>query len=247
MDDLIDTAWDLYNQSRSHPCLVQPSCPILFFGDLTAYQSSTLKVITIALNPSRKEFPSGDPFQRFPGASGLFPDILTGNGRAAYIESLNAYFKVNPYRTWFGWFEEVLIGMGASYYAGSLNTALHTDLCSPLATDPTWSRLGHAQSFFETGGKSLWHRLTDELAPDVLVFSIAKRFFDRVEVVDSSKWNVLYTVTRDDPGKRPYQVHFQRTATNQLVVFGQAAQQPFATLNKQSRQQIGRAILTHTN
>ncbi len=247
MDHLIDTAWELYNQSQSHPCLVQPSCPILFFGDLTAYQSSALKVVTIAWNPSGKEFPADDPFQRFPGTSRLFPEILLGKGRTTYIESLNEYFQVTPYRSWFGWFEEVLIGMGTSYYEGALNTALHTDLCSPLATDPTWSGLGSEQAYFESGGIPLWHRLIDELAPDVLVFSIAKRFFDRVDIADSSKWKVLHTVTRVDPGKRPYRVYFQRSANNQLVVFGQAAQQPFATLNKQSRQEIGRAILTYAN
>lgn len=59
-----------------------------------------------------------------------------------YLASLDAYFRTAPYTGWFNpSFEPLLRGLGASYYEAAPSVALHTDLCSPLATDPTWSRL----------------------------------------------------------------------------------------------------------
>jgi hypothetical protein len=54
----------------------------------------------------------------------------------------------------------MLNGIGASYYPGRDNVALHTDLCSPVATDPTWSGLGWAlRSRLIEGGRPLWQNL----------------------------------------------------------------------------------------
>ncbi len=245
MNGLIDQAWKSFEYSRTHPCLINPACPVLWFGDLNSYRTSSLKVVTVGLNPSRKEFPQENAFLRFPKAEVLYPDILSGVGRSTYAEALSEYFLIAPYRSWFGWFNEILVGMGASYYPGSGNIALHTDLCSPLATDPTWSRLGHHQIFFENQGIPQWHQLIDELAPDILIFSIARRYMELVKFINPSNWRVLHTVPRTDPLKRPYNVYVQQPMDMPLIIFGQAAQQPFATLNKLSRQGIGNAISTH--
>jgi hypothetical protein len=210
---------------------------------LEAYKTSALKIVTVALNPSRKEFPGQNPFERFPKTSALYPDITLGKGRQTYVESLNEYFTIAPYRSWFGWFHEILIGMKASYYRGFDNTALHTDLCSPLATDPTWSGLGPNQVYFENFGIPLWHLLIDELAPDILLFSIARRYLELVRFIDPTQWSALHTIQRNDPLKRPYIVYVQRPAGKPIVIFGQAAQQPFATLDKLSRQEIGKVIV----
>lgn len=242
MDRLADEAWQCHLRAQSHPCLVKPSLPILCFGDLDAYESSPVRVVTVALNPSRKEFPASNPFERFPKASGLRSNTAAESDFIKYISALTEYFRVAPYRSWFGWFEELLIGMGASYYPGQDNTALHTDLCSPLATDPTWSGLETEQSFFEFDGIPLWHKLIEQLSPDVIIFSIARRYLDRVTILDQSKWKVIHTVIRSDPEKRPYVVQAQVEEKSRLIVFGQAAQQPFATLTKQARREIGRSV-----
>ena len=55
MDSLIDEAWRIYD-ATADTCVVRPSIPILFFGDSAHYACSPLKVVTVALNPSRKEF-----------------------------------------------------------------------------------------------------------------------------------------------------------------------------------------------
>src|SRR5215211_7469174 len=75
MEPLIDEAWRLYRQT-SDPCVVRPSIPILYFGDLPRYAASPLKVITVALNPSHHEFPIYDRFARFRPAADIAASIL---------------------------------------------------------------------------------------------------------------------------------------------------------------------------
>ena len=72
MEQLIEDAWRLYHQA-SDPCVVKPSIPILYFGDMQRYAASSLKVITVALNPSHHEFPVHDRFARFRPAESISP------------------------------------------------------------------------------------------------------------------------------------------------------------------------------
>ena len=78
--------------------------PIKWFGDIDAYMKSPVKIITVGLNPSDKEFreKNGDPFT----TKLRFPDYIVGND-ASLEKALNCYFEKNPYRQWFntglGW------------------------------------------------------------------------------------------------------------------------------------------------
>ena len=118
---LVDEAWRQHTVASGESWLVEPSAPILFFGDLTAFQTSEIRVVTVALNPSRLEFPPGDPFLRFPG-------ISTRGEVDSYIGALGGYFHREPYRSWFGFYDEALQGVGVSYYGAPSGTALHTDV-----------------------------------------------------------------------------------------------------------------------
>lgn len=62
---LIAGAFAAYHAARG--IRVDPSIPILYFGDLTAYENSPKRIVTVALNPSNVEFPS--PSTRFPMAA----------------------------------------------------------------------------------------------------------------------------------------------------------------------------------
>jgi hypothetical protein len=245
MEPLIDEAWRLYRQT-SYPCVVRPSIPILYFGNLPQYAASPLKVITVALNPSHHEFPVHDRFARFRPAAGIAAGTLDHSAQTAYRASLDGYFLDQPYMRWFGWFEHVLLGMGASYRGGVENAALHTDLCSPLATDPTWSRLNGQQDVLARDGMALWHRLVDHLAPDVIVISVRGHYRDQIAFADRLGWQPLVTIPRSDPAKRPYQAVMQRATLpggkETLFIFGPAAQQPFATLTQEARQRVGRHV-----
>ena len=69
-------------------------CQSLFFGDLDAYLTSPLRVVTNGLNPSLREFPSAGPFFPF--------QLGAGEDRGRYLEALSAYFRTDPYAKWFG-------------------------------------------------------------------------------------------------------------------------------------------------
>ena len=147
LKELVEEAWAIYQRAIGNgvAAVVRPSIPILFFGDYERYFDSKVRTITVGLNPSKSEFPESDRFARFPEAR--YEDSNPPKA-ADYLRALANYFREQPYDTWFKpAFEEMLQGMGASYYDGARNTALHTDICSPLATDPTWSWLGSRVRF----------------------------------------------------------------------------------------------------
>ena len=120
--------------------------------------------------------PGDGPFSRFTRP----PDDDVD--RSAYLASLDSYFRLEPYTQWFNpSFEPLLQGMGASYYDGLPSQALHTDFCSPLPTDPTWSQLDEVhRAFLEPPGRRLWHQLTEVLQPDVVLISVARRLLDDI-------------------------------------------------------------------
>ncbi len=122
-------------------CHVVPgSTPVVAFGD-----PSRAGVATLGLNPSRIEFElRGVELEgtqrRFETLRSLGVEQLADAPRDAVErvwQRCNRYFHGNPYTSWFNRLEEVLSGVGASYYA---DTACHLDL-SQWATDPTWNGL----------------------------------------------------------------------------------------------------------
>ena len=175
-DDLFSNALNHYNKYCESDFVVKPSLPILYFGNLSAYFKSEFKVITAALNPSDaefKEFKNSNPtFLRFPEYNNTIETLKF---------SLNNYFKNRPYKKWFGvpnvsnsGFLPLLNGLGACYYEGSQkNTALHTDICSPLATSPTWSGLKKDEkNILFKDGFELWKKLVLEIKPDLILMSL---------------------------------------------------------------------------
>lgn len=162
------------------------------------------------LNPSRKEFPACSPFARFPLADGI-----AAQDRDRYLDAMSAYFHISPYRRWFGYLEPLLNGMSASYYPDQSSRALHTDICSPVATDPTWSRLdGADRAMLQSDGVPLWHGLLEALEPHIVVLSVATHHLSDIsfEPVDDG-WGDLHIVDRKvdgGPRKRPYRVQARR-------------------------------------
>lgn len=232
MDELAQRAWDELEVARAeHPHLVPSDCaPILFFGDLAAYRASPLRIVTVGLNPSDREFPREDPWRRFPAAS------------SRYLSSLSSYFATAPL-DWFGCFREVLRGLGASYGTGACNRALHTDICSVVPTSPTWSQLlKTAQRDLAARGVPLWHDLIAELRPHVVVASVGYTWLDRITFPATTGWQPVHTVQRE----RPYLVDGRRLrlpdGSTTLLVRGRAANTPFGTVKNTDRYTIGSSI-----
>jgi hypothetical protein len=243
VESLVSEAWRIYNRAGDNPCVVRPSIPILYFGDRDAYLRSPLKVITVGLNPSRCEFPEGDRFARFRQAEHVCPGVLHGRFYEEYLAALNEYFHLMPYRRWFNAFEPLLNGMEGSYYAGQASTAMHTDLCSPLATDPTWGGLTpKEQGKLRPDGVKLWLQLADYFAPDVILISVAQRHLQELPAPPLTEWETIHTVNRANPYLvRATEVEIvpgKRTT----IVFGRAARVPFALVSAAEKREIGQRI-----
>ena len=241
LDEVVSGVWSTFGQASGLPSRVSPSMPILFFGDLHAYFSSRVRVLSVGLNPSLYEFPADSPFRRFPLAEGV-----TLREPEPYLDALSAYFRTDPYRSWFSAFEPMLNGLGASFYEGKPSTALHTDICSPVSTDPTWSRLDRdEQKALEKEGGPLWHGLLEVLQPQIVTLSVAKRHLSRIQFKALSGWKVVHLFKRTEAGalrKRPVAISARWCEIGSepsLFVFGPAAQTPLGLLSSNQKREAG--------
>ena len=179
--DLVRQAWSIHEGFRDEKFVVRPSIPILYFGNFPGYSRSEKKVITVGLNPSFREFqklgdPTSDVEFRFREASELLKQSIMEEGFCEkYLRILDHYFEENPFRRWFNSLAPLLRGLGCGFRAdaGSEGCVLHTDLCSPLATNPTWSRLGDLDRhrLLETG-MDLWTKFVSTLRLEIRLLPI---------------------------------------------------------------------------
>ena len=238
---LVQHAWDAYRRAGPLASRVEPAVPILFFGDLDAYRQSPVRTLTVGLNPSLHEFPPPSPFRRFPLVAGAAVD-----DHDRYTAALSAYFTTDPYRRWFSAFEPLLGGAGASYYPGSPSTALHTDICSPVATDPTWTGLDERErALLESDGGPLWHALLEALRPNVVALSVARHHLSRIEFDALGDWEAMVVfdrTTSGEPRRRPVEASarwYDIGGEPSLLVFVPAAQTPLGLLGADQRREVG--------
>ena len=172
LDEIIQEYLDDFSQKKAFGFVVKPSIPIVWFGNLEKYRSSKGRIVTVALNPSCREFPV-DAAPRF-NVKAATPEDLSA--------TLNRYFLDNPYEKWFGAFEFVLNRLNATYYEASdqlPRTAVHIDIYSAIATDPTWGKLTSDQRR-QLSRTDLFLKLLIALDPDLIVFSGNIRVFREV-------------------------------------------------------------------
>ena len=245
LDEAVLQARRAFDRVAGRKWCVNPAVPILFFGDLNAYRASPLRVLTVGLNPSRREFPADQPFQRFPRAEGI-----SGGERSCYLDAMSAYFRTDPYSAWFSAYEPLLNGMDASYYDYHASTALHTDICSPVATDPTWSGLDEAdRAALESDGGPLWHMLLEELKPQIVALSVAERHLERIDFTPLTDWMGIRTFGRKANGDRrsaPYEIRgrwYDVGGEHSLLIFGRAAIKPLGLLDNNRKSKAGASVL----
>ena len=237
---LVRTVRQLYQANREQNWVVEPAAPVLFFGDLPGFETSLFRVATVGLNPSRHEFPMETPFSRFSGAD--------SDDDRSYLRSLFAYFRNSPYSSWFDFYEQALKGMVSSYYGGTENVALHTDIGSVLPTDPTWSGLDPSVRWqLAREGVPLWHRLIERLQPDVLLQSTARQWLDLVEFTPLTGWERIHTFDLTGNGirrKRPIGIEVRwfalSTGKRVLITHVPASQKPLAGLSHEQKRQAGK-------
>lgn len=239
--------------------VVKPAIPIVYFGDEPAYRRSEIKIVTVGLNPSDNEFTEdGHPYSialRFPSfanSSGTDNDL---------VKALNEYFyPVNKPYGWFGCFEPFLNGMNSSYYQGHANTVLHTDICSPVATNPTWSHLQGAEkdrllnnSSPCSGGMQLWEELISELEPDYILMSIRKEYLERylssgnVTTISKATFGSLIYKSNGELRNYPYNIELIHIKLHSgkytRIIFGRSNIKPFMDIDNKSKTRLGSQII----
>lgn len=236
--DPVAHAWRAFERAARLPSRVSPAVPILFFGNAGAYSRSPVRLLTVGLNPSSEEFPARRPFQRFPLASSV-----TATDLDRYVSALSAYFRTDPYDSWFRNFEPLLTGARSNYYPGWASTVLHTDICSPVATNPTWSKLPQAdQETLKMYGLPLWHALLEQLRPHIVVISVAEHHLDSILFDAHGRWGTLHAFDRTASGaprSRPYQVRsrwYYVAGDPCLFVFCPAGRTPLTISDNQKRE-----------
>lgn len=246
LKDCAEEAWQQYDSFEGKDVVVDPSIPILYFGDLDGYSRSEVKIVTVGLNPSNREFPDGNEKKRFDHAH-------IGEG---YLDTLNEYFGKNPLRSWFDNYDQLLQGLDASYYSEKENTALHTDLCSPLATKQTWNDLSdETQGNLISEGRPLWKDLIDQLAPDLIIASVAyEHLVDLAEersVIDIGACEAVYVITEKVNGsarKRPYPVlawpYDLSNSETASIVYAKAMTLPLGGIGHDQKQEVGEQLTT---
>jgi len=227
-----------------------------WFGDRKAYEQSNIKIITVGLNPSGIEFgvdkknKISDVNLRF---KGITSPILTHPIKGDFANVWNNYFKENPYKWFSQGFEHVLRGIDASYGGKLLQngkqvsyTAIHTDLCTPWATDPTWSKLPKSdqQALIAPNDNDFeeWITLVEELKPDIIVFSVRREYWSKLEnLIDVKDWINLKNTFGGGHRNCWYRKGIYKLSDkNAVAILGITTQRgPFGDLNDGEKETLG--------
>lgn len=231
------------------PFIVNPSVPILWFGDFLRYMDSSTKIVTVGINPSNNEFlkkadvPTIQLDYRLKGATSWIgkENGLNDSELKAYFEAMNSYFRYNPFRSWFGWNESALNGLDASYYEGKAhNRAIHIDFQAPVATDPVWSpletkckkegldALDKLASFFN----KYFYKMLETLSPDIVMIGIKESSFRSAFPLCKGKGMEL--LSNDKGGYiRLFDTALPFSGKKCLVVWNHVRNSPFAACGSQ--------------
>ena len=154
--------------------------------------------------------------------------------------------------SWFNFYNEALRGMGTSYFDDApQNVALHTDVGSPLATDPTWSKLpADISAALLDQGQLLWHDLVRYLRPHIVLWSTARRLLGLVDLPATSEWRDLVSFPRRKDGtlrRKPFvaqaRSYLLPSGERPLFVFAPAQVKPLGDLSHPQKRELGAAIL----
>lgn len=128
--------------------------------------------------------------------------------------------------------------------------AVHTDICTPVATNQTWSQIKSYQLGAFKGGFELWEDLVEELAPEIVIFSVGSNHLGRrLTNRPVPNWPVICTVTHKGDGKAfrssPFYVHSARLTIGKHLtraVWGNCHNVPFGSVSHVDKHRIGEAI-----
>jgi len=241
-DEFYRDCWSHWSDTCNLDFVVQNKMPIPYFGDVGAYMQSEPRVITVALNPNLDVFPCTR-------CNGVLEPKETERRLSVYFREREI---AGDLPRWFSSYKHVLEGAGYSYL-GPDNVALHADLCSPIATDPTWGALTPKQrSTLLEPGRRIFSALCERLQPNLIFVSLSR---DEVAHQWSDprggEWQTLVIFAERENGAPripPYEVRYtvidcgdeRRT----MIVFGPPMQgRPFGGISPKQRRAVGRQAM----
>lgn len=204
------------NNETTKPYIVENSIPIIWFGNLNAYLNSKERIVTVGLNPSNNEFPIDKSVKRFEAIN--LSSEITDKTIEELKATLNLYFDTKPYK-WFCSCEKVLNIFNASYYSSKKdmkNKAVHIDIYSAIATNPTWGHLGK-QIKSQIERTDLFIVLLQFLDPDIILVSTNKTIFNKI-FVDNKDVGFRFQLSgeRYDPTVKRFYVRKYNNGKQQL-------------------------------
>lgn len=223
----------LIKKHHNLKCLVENSIPILWFGNVEKYFISKHKIITVSLNPSDIEFKNEKTSKS--STNLRFPDY---NGSVVSIyNAYNNYFRINPYNSWFkSSFQVVLKSFNATHYDiydGFENIAIHTDICSPFATNPSWSNLSNNEkTILENYGNLSWHNLVKILEPDVILFSASRDSEKKIKFFQLENWIPIDVKAKSPLLKGKFKINDNKVCT---ILFQIQGRKPFLKTKKEEK------------
>ena len=237
---LIDEYWKDFCACRNLDIILKQSVPIIWFGNLNEYEKSEKKIITVALNPSDREFEYEGKFSfhRFPMLEGLNKhDSLSKADRDMLIKGYNQYFK-NDYLSWFNTYEKIMgdsfpDGIKASYFEVGANRVIHIDYYTALATNQKWTYIGknskktiktneekkeenRQKNIISESGRKLFTELMEYLNPDIILFSANDKA--RQEILKVFKGGCTERINKMNPNNKHRLISYN--ASGKLFIFG---------------------------
>jgi hypothetical protein len=227
--------------------LVTDHWPRLWFDDIHHYAASKIRVVTVGINPSGRDFhKDSKKFNRTAVelSRACQEDWLKGQPKLdKYHAYLTSFFESGRPEAWFSGYRHVLRAAGVDYNCSSSwktkafpklethpnGSALHTDICSPYATG-MWSKLSkdEKERLLESG-PAFFDRLLEVLRPNFLLMSVSKANAERTRYFCASAWS---------SGARCWCKH------NCLVVVAASSRGPLRTVEMEKREELGCWIAT---
>ncbi|MCL1881186.1 MAG: hypothetical protein FWF76_03320 [Oscillospiraceae bacterium] len=188
LDNLIQEYWKDFVGKEKADYVIKPAFPIVWFGNIEKYFSSSIKIVTAGLNPG-KEFQEGSCFHSL-DYNEIYENYQTKDLDEKGIEllksNLNDYFNEcqerYPNNHYFKPFDNILREFGSSYFEGLDNVAIHISTQSAIATDPFWNGLVKTLSKEELKtfvNIELSQKLIDLLKPNLIITSVEKKKVER--------------------------------------------------------------------